>query len=344
MLLSNLKEELEEERELAIQSALEKERSKIEHKLQKDLESAKNLINQKERQIETCNQRIQQLRQSKEVLNEKIDSLTSQKDQLESKINTDRETIEGQRVLIQDLQRELNDERLKMSQTELNSENTESENDEVRVSESKKVRLEADGNQNLSRVEHLEAVNKKLNSELKHTESLLESLEAERIRLEVELMNERSKKSFEEESSPTLTTSRDSGVHSSKEIMSASIAVVSDASSSRNRRESHHRSHHHMSKSSTNLIQQMKINFNSCNPGDVVLALWNKDHRHYTIIQETNTLYFLNSDCAGALDLSFGSDGLPTKLYIFAEVVDKEFCSARKVIWNKISNIKILGD
>lgn len=127
--------------------------------------------------------------------------------------------------------------------------------------------------------------------------------------------------------------------------MNASVFVVSDAtttsrvdaatSTQRSRREisaSSHAIREKLTKSTTNLVQQGKININSCNPGDVVVVIWDSAHRNYILLQDSQTFYFLNSDCIGDLDLkSPGTDGMPTKMYAIAEVVEKEYCSARKV-------------
>lgn len=98
-----------------------------------------------------------------------------------------------------ELRQELDDERLKMSQTDLGESLQtvdQPEKDEVRVSESKKVRLEADSDLIAfpGRLDVLEADNKRLTSELRaikeskeRAESKVEALENERVRLEVEL-------------------------------------------------------------------------------------------------------------------------------------------------------------
>lgn len=97
-----------------------------------------------------------------------------------------------------EFKRAIQDERLKMSQT--NSELEESQNseksDDVKVSESKKVRLETDSD-SLSlpmKLEILEADNKRLSSELRASreskeemEVKLETLASEKNRLEIEL-------------------------------------------------------------------------------------------------------------------------------------------------------------
>ncbi|KZC12971.1 RB1-inducible coiled-coil protein 1, partial [Dufourea novaeangliae] len=67
-----------------------------------------------------------------------------------------------------------------------------------------------------------------------------------------------------------------------------------------------------------------------CNPGDIVLVFWDPTHGNYTVYQESTTLYFLNSDCVAALDLALNPEGPPLSIQTIAEVVDKEYCHARK--------------
>ena len=61
------------------------------------------------------------------------------------------------------------------------------------------------------------------------------------------------------------------------------------------------------------------------------MVVWNEEHHNYTILQETNTLYFLHSDCLDVLGLRPSSDGIPRRLYSTGEVVEKEYCHAKKV-------------
>nr|CAD7257996.1 unnamed protein product [Timema shepardi] len=68
----------------------------------------------------------------------------------------------------------------------------------------------------------------------------------------------------------------------------------------------------------------------NCNAGDSVLVVWDENHRNYTILQEGNTLYFLHSDCLETMDLKPGCDGMPTRLYSTGEVINKEYCQAKK--------------
>ncbi|XP_021922149.1 RB1-inducible coiled-coil protein 1 isoform X2 [Zootermopsis nevadensis] len=116
--------------------------------------------------------------------------------------------------------------------------------------------------------------------------------------------------------------------------MNTSVAVVQQRVSSRDAATSpdpsQHRLQEKLTQSTTSLIQQGKISISSCNIGDSVLVVWDEEHRNYTILQETATLYFLHSDCLDTLGLCPGSDGSPRRLYSTGEVTDKEYCYARK--------------
>lgn len=68
----------------------------------------------------------------------------------------------------------------------------------------------------------------------------------------------------------------------------------------------------------------------SCKPGDLVLVMWDNAFQNFKILQDSTSMYFLNADCNEALGLRV-VDGVPSKLYCYGEVVDKEFCHARKV-------------
>lgn len=87
----------------------------------------------------------------------------------------------------------------------------------------------------------------------------------------------------------------------------------------------------YQTKSTASLVQQGKISITSCSVGDAVLVIWNVEHANYTILQETATLFFLHSDCLDSLGLRPSSDGSPRRLYSTAQVVEKEYCHAKKV-------------
>lgn len=73
-----------------------------------------------------------------------------------------------------------------------------------------------------------------------------------------------------------------------------------------------------------------KLNIDSCKPGDLVLVVWDVQHQNFKILQDTNSLYFLNADSHESLGLKV-VEGQPNKLYCYGEVVEKEYCHARKV-------------
>lgn len=226
----------------------------------------------------------------------------------------------------------------------------ESEKYEVEVSESKKVRLEAkdDDLARLSkRLEILENDNKRLSCELSSiraskmvVEAKVEALMTDKIRLEIELLKERAKKLFNIDSSLLPSENRDRD-------MNASVAIVSDSSSSRDAATSPEPSRRSSSKSIcfhpslpsyihkkvaekvAKMVQQGIVTITSCNPGDVVLVIWDTVHGNYAVYQESSTLYFLHSDYVDALDAGMNSSG--SRKCILAEVIDKEYCHARKV-------------
>lgn len=101
------------------------------------------------------------------------------------------------------------------------------------------------------------------------------------------------------------------------------------------------------------------VNFCRCVPGDAVLVVWNDTHQNYVILQESSTLFFVHSDSLEPLGLSlragtlfylsinlkfvnwyyyyfvhlyltFSEEG-KRKIYSTAEVIEKEYCHARKV-------------
>ena len=125
--------------------------------------------------------------------------------------------------------------------------------------------------------------------------------------------------------------------------MNMSVAVVSDTScnrvdastiTERNRRSIDSSSSSKLIKSTSCLSPQQtgKVSINSCNNGDVVMVIWNQEYRNFMLVQDTSTLYFLNGDSLADLDLKPSSEGQPPpKLHAIGEIVDKEYCSARKV-------------
>jgi len=84
-----------------------------------------------------------------------------------------------------------------------------------------------------------------------------------------------------------------------------------------------------LTKSMTSLISTGKVSVSSCSPGEVVLVLWSDEHTNYQIYHEGSVLHFLHTDSALSLGLGL-QPGTARKKQVTAEVVDKEYCQARK--------------
>ncbi|XP_061937889.1 RB1-inducible coiled-coil protein 1 isoform X3 [Apis cerana] len=243
------------------------------------------------------------------------------------------------------LHKESSDEQLEMSQSSLEevAKNLEAEKDEVEVSESKKVRLEASNDEPscLSRrLEMLENENKRLSAELQSlreskesAEAKIEALEADKVRLEIELVKERPRNFAAPDSS--------SSSECREKDMNASVAVVSESSARRDAATSPKPQRRcgcttclthvqkKMQKTATKLTEMGHITVTSCDPGDNVLMFWDPTHGTYTLYQESTTLYFLNTDSSSELDLGSNPDESKNTQSI-VEVVDKQYCHARK--------------
>lgn len=73
------------------------------------------------------------------------------------------------------------------------------------------------------------------------------------------------------------------------------------------------------------MVQEGTVTITSCNPGDIVVVAWDTEHGNYAIYQQSSTLYFLHSDCTDVMER------MCSQKYVLAEVIDKEYCHARKV-------------
>ncbi|XP_046675481.1 RB1-inducible coiled-coil protein 1-like isoform X2 [Homalodisca vitripennis] len=150
----------------------------------------------------------------------------------------------------------------------------------------------------------------------------VEALEAAKVRLEAELAEARS--------SPTPHGTP------SHQDMSTSIALCDGDGGLRDAATSPDPARktqlkEKLSKSTTTLIQQGRVSVGSCNIGDAVLVVWEENYHSYMILQESSTLYFLHPDSLAAMSLFPSSDGSPRQIYYCtAEVVEKEYCHARK--------------
>ncbi|XP_014608939.1 PREDICTED: RB1-inducible coiled-coil protein 1 [Polistes canadensis] len=349
-ILAKAKEEMKLENAAAIRNAIEKERADCEAKLDHELLMARQIIKGRERDYELLRQRcrnlsdeyewrkdtIKQLAKSKNVsrhvLNEKVENLV----EADKKSRDQKEKV----VLLMDStsRKEFDEDCLDMSQSNLGEamKSLESDKDEAEASESKKVRLEADDEHSrLSRrLEILENDNKRLSAELKMireskvvSDAKIEALEADKVRLEIELVKERSRRDFAESSSSSSDVR--------EKDMNTSVAIVSGSSSSRDAATSpdgavpyFYLLHLCKKKNIPKLIQQGRITVATCNPGDTVLVVWDPVHWSYALLQESSTLYFVNSDCLESL--GFTVDGTPKIFEAIAEVINKEYCIARK--------------
>ncbi|XP_015607626.1 RB1-inducible coiled-coil protein 1 isoform X4 [Cephus cinctus] len=393
-ILAQANEDMKSKMAASIRSAVEKERSDCAAKLDHELRLAKQrndtekqvwfneamrtVVEEKDREMELHRTReislakecerykdtIRRLTESESM----VENLEADKVVLEANMAAERKMFEQLESKVHDLEverdklrQELNDERLKMSQSGAGLEEAFSaleaqkdklkaqldnhrKSDEVEVSESKKVRLEEDGEIAClsGRVEMLENENNRLTAELRLTreskktaDEKVEALEADKVRLEVELVKERSRRGYDADAS----SSSISTAEAREKEMNASVAVVSESlsrdaatSPEPNRRDAFFSSHmrEKLTKSTLSSIQQNPITFTSCNPGDVVLVAWDPPHKNYMLVQDSNTLFFLNSDCNDALDLRINPDGNPERSYAIAKVVDKEYCHAKK--------------
>ena len=84
-----------------------------------------------------------------------------------------------------------------------------------------------------------------------------------------------------------------------------------------------------LSMSMTSLINTGKVSVRSADKGDLVLVVWSDLHSNYSVYHEGALLHFLHTDSVEALGLA-AERGVPRRRHITAEVVDKEYCQARK--------------
>ena len=94
---------------------------------------------------------------------------------------------------------------------------------------------------------------------------------------------------------------------------------------------------------SVNKLKSGKISVTSVDKGDIVMVVWNEEHNNYVIYTEPAAgliMHFIHSDSLSSLGLSpssslTGSNGNSShnssrKLFSTGEVVDKEYCQAKK--------------
>ncbi|CAK9814981.1 RB1-inducible coiled-coil protein 1 [Anthophora plagiata] len=331
-ILSQAKESMNIERSLAIRTAIEKERIDCVIKLDRELLLARQVIEEKDMEVEMYRRR--------EI------ALTDECKRYKNEIRRLTESDNFKSILGEaNLHKEHSDEQLEMSQGSLKEldKSLEPEKDEVEVSESKKVRLEASNDPSClsRRLEILENDNKRLTAEMQSlreskesAEAKIEALEADKVRLEIELVKERSR-AFAAPDSSSSSESREKD-------MNASVAVVSETDTLRDAATSpkpHRRrdcstcmSHveQNMKQIAKKLVEKGHITVNSCEPGDKVLLFWDSLHKTYILYQESLTFHFLNLDCFSNLDLCSTTGGTRKDVHTIVEVVDKQYCHAKK--------------
>ncbi|KAL4236922.1 reticulophagy [Mactra antiquata] len=81
--------------------------------------------------------------------------------------------------------------------------------------------------------------------------------------------------------------------------------------------------------SSTRSLVQDKVSITSCHVGDLVLLCLDERLDQYVVFTVGTTLHFLHTECLSPLGLKSES-GEARKQWLIAEVVDKEYCQAKK--------------
>ena len=92
-----------------------------------------------------------------------------------------------------------------------------------------------------------------------------------------------------------------------------------------------------LTKSMTHIVNSGKISVINLEVGDIVLVFYSEEHQQYMIYTESNKLYFLNTEEESASELGLAgingggkSEIQSKKRYLTAEIVDKDYCLARK--------------
>ena len=69
------------------------------------------------------------------------------------------------------------------------------------------------------------------------------------------------------------------------------------------------------------------MSVDSCDRGDLVLVVWAEEHHNYQLYHEGPGLHFLHTESLAGLGLLEAGQRVK---HITAEVVDKEYCQAKK--------------
>jgi len=110
--------------------------------------------------------------------------------------------------------------------------------------------------------------------------------------------------------------------------MMSSIAPMEPPESLKQLQEENIMLKQQLSRSMTSLISTGKVSVNSADKGDIVLVVWSDEHNNYQVYHEGTVLHFLHTDSISTLDLV--EAGGRRKKHITAEVVEKEYCQAKK--------------
>ncbi|KAK5646238.1 hypothetical protein RI129_004702 [Pyrocoelia pectoralis] len=173
---------------------------------------------------------------------------------------------------------------------------------------------ERETNLSLECIKHKNTIQQLAESETgSHSMELLrkiESLERQKSELELQLVLDKSKRN--EESTYDL---------------GSSVAIVEGKVNVATSPISHNEK---LTRSQISFVKSNKLSIDSCHAGDLVLILWDPTYRNFRIIQESSHLYFLHSDCLETFGLNIKSKE-DRKLYYMGEVIEKDYCHAKKV-------------
>eukprot|EP00092_Neocalanus_flemingeri_P034467 GFUD01037478.1.p1 GENE.GFUD01037478.1~~GFUD01037478.1.p1 ORF type:complete len:1402 (+),score=479.73 GFUD01037478.1:84-4289(+) len=110
--------------------------------------------------------------------------------------------------------------------------------------------------------------------------------------------------------------------------MMCSIATMEPAESLKQLQEENMMLKQQLSRSMTSLISTGKVSVTSADKGDIVLVVWSDEHNNYQVYHEGTVLHFLHTESISTLGL-VEAGGLRKK-HITSEVVEKEYCQAKK--------------
>ena len=81
------------------------------------------------------------------------------------------------------------------------------------------------------------------------------------------------------------------------------------------------------------LVSSGKVTVASVDRGEVVMVIWNEERNNFSIYTEPSfdlPLHFLHNESIAFLGLSIPPNNANSRRYTTAEVVDKEYCQAKK--------------